>query len=233
MVNSFQSANLAQPDSGSLSIALSVDLTASASVNLDLTQPMLNGKLDFIQSVYIDNADNSVVCDLIFHGGPIDYRVRALANQQGWFPVTAPVGATRLTVNSNAGAKITVFLSNFMMAYYENAPPQGTQVVPPLTNAPINVVPITIAGPNQLVAGVGGQSVKLFRGTFEVDGPTTLKFTDGNGGPVLYTAFLTTGGAVSFPVSGIPYFNTSLGNGLFVSTSANVNLYGGFSYVQS
>jgi hypothetical protein len=58
-------------------------------------------------------------------------------------------------------------------------------------------------------------------------------FQDGNVGATLFSALLTAGGSVTFDVSGVPWFNTSDGNGLFLNASAACNIYGGFGYVQS
>lgn len=232
MAASIQTPNLAQPDAGSMLIPLVLPFGGVTSINVDLTQEIELGKLDFIQSVYIDNADNASAIDLVFHGGPVDYRVRALGNQQGWFPVSWPKGATRLTANSNAGANITVMFANFAMPYYANAPTPGITIVPPLTNVPLDTFALVAGVPRQLVAGVAAKSVQLYRGLISVDAPCILKFQDGNGGATLFSAFLTVGGGLTFQASGVPWFATTAGNGLFVVSSANVNLYGAESYVQ-
>jgi hypothetical protein len=235
MSASFQSPNLAQPFQGSAAIAMVLDFTATSSVAVDLAQDMEVGKLDFIQTVYVDNADNSAAIDLIFGGVPGSgtFRIRVQGQYQGWFPIFIPKGPVRMIAQSNSGAKIAVFFANIAMPYFVNGPTPGISVVPPLVTQPLDTFALVAATPRQLVAGVALQTVKLFRGIFEVDGPCTLKFQDGNGGPTLFSAFLTTGGSIAMQVSGVPWFNTSAGNGLFVVSSANVNLYGGFSYVQS
>lgn len=233
MTTSFQSSQLAQPSSGSRAVTMLLDFTAGSNIVVDLTQEMEVGKLEFIQSVWIDNADNASVCDLIFNGAPIPQRIRAQANTQGWYPVEMPVGAIRLTGASNSGSKINVIFANHAMPYIVYGPPSGITVVPPLTNKPLNALNFPGAGDQQLVAGVAGQTVKLYRGIFSVDQPTVLTFTDGPGGAVLFAAQLTAGGSVTFQVSGVPWFNNGIGHDLTLHSSAACNVYGGFGYVQS
>jgi hypothetical protein len=90
-----------------------------------------------------------------------------------------------------------------------------------------------INGNNVLVAGVAAQTIKMYRGIFNVDAPTNLKFTDGAGGTVLFSAALTAGGSLTLEPSGAPWFITSAGISLVLNSSAAVNMYGGESHVQS
>lgn len=233
MAVSFQSSNLAQPAAGSFNISQTLDFTAATLLALDLTNEVIDGKLDFFQSIYIDNADNSSVTDIIISGGPIAQRIRAQAFSQGWYPVTYPTGALRLTAASQGGIKVNVILSNNAYPYIVWGPASGVTVVPPLVNVAFQPLAIGAGSIAQLVAGVAAQSVKMYRGIFEVDQPTVLTWQDGNGGTTLFTSLLTAGGSVFFQPSGINWFNTSAGNGLFLKSSAAINLYGGFGYVQS
>jgi len=235
MAASFQVPNLAQPAAGSMAIASQLDFTAATTINLDLSPEVLDGKLDFIQSVFIDNADNTAACDIFFGGLPVygTQRIRAQAFSQGWYPVSWPVGMARISAQSQGGVKVNVLFANIAMPYIVYGPASGITVVPPLTNKALNVVAVGAGGNVQLVAGVALQSIRLYRGIFEVDAPTTLKWTDGPGGTVLFTAFLTTGGGVTFAPSGIAWFNTSAGNDLTLNSSAACNLYGGYGVQQS
>lgn len=232
MTSSFKTPNLAIPQA-SMAISSVLDFTAGTVVAVDLTAEYMDGKLDFIQSVFIDNADNSSVIDLTFTGGPNPQRIRAQANSQGWYPVSWPVGATRLSATTQGGIKVSVMFANFAMPYIAWGPASGVTVVPPLTNVALQPLNFAAPGSQQLVAGVAAQSVKLYRGIFSVDQPTVLKFQDGNGGATLFSAQLTAGGSLTFQASGINWFNTSAGNGLYLNSSAACNVYGGFGYVQS
>ncbi len=119
-----------------------------------------------------------------------------------------------------------------MISRSGHAPVPGVTVTPPLNNSNFDVEPL-IAGDNVLVAGVALKSVKLYRGIFTVGAATILKFTDGAAGTVLFTAYLTAGGSLTFQPSGIPWITTSNGNALILNSSQAVNGYGGFGYVQS
>lgn len=231
--NSFQTPNLAQPDAGSQAIAVPLDFTLSPNIIVDITAEFLDGVIDFVQSVYIDNADNPAPVDLIFTGAPKNQRIRAQAFSQGWYPVSWPKGAGRLTAASSQGQVIQAIFANYAMPYLTWGPAPGVTVVPPLTNIPINVVPLGAGSNTPLVGGVALQTTKLYRGIFSVDAPTVLKWTSGAGGAVLFTAQLTAGGSVFFQPSGINWFVTAPGADLTLNSSAACNLYGGFGYVQS
>lgn len=233
MSATFQTANLALPVAGSIALSATLDFTTATTIALDYTNEQVQGKLDFIQSVYIDNADNTAPLDLTFAGGPIPQRVRAQANSEGWYPVSWPKGEFRLTAASGGGVKINVIFANFAMPYIVWGPVPGVTVVPPLTNLALNALNFAGAGNQQLVAAGAAQSIKLYRGIFSVDSPTILTWTDGAGGTVLFAAQLTAGGSCTFNATGIPWFNTSAGNALVLHSSAACNVYGGFGYVQS
>lgn len=232
MVASWQSSNLTQPTQGSACIDLTLDFRTETLLHRDLTHSVEIGKLDFIQSVYIDNADNSAPLDLTFYGAPAPFRIRAAAFKQGWYAVAMPPGAVRFDAASNSGNRINVVFANFAMPYVETGPTDGLGIVPPLVNRAFAPTALII-GNNQLVPGVALQTIKLYRGSFNVDNPAVLKFTDGPGGAVLFSSFLTVGGSINFQVSGVPWFNTSAGNDLTLNSSAVVNLYGGFGVTQS
>lgn len=230
---SFQSPLLAKSKTGSESICVPLDFTATAAITVDIAQELAQGKLAMAQSVYIDNADNSVACDLVLTGAPRPIRIRAQANSQGWYPLPWPVGSGQLVAKSNAGAVIDIIIANYPMPYLTWGPASGVLVTPPLTNSALNAVALGAGSNTQLVAGVGGQTIKLYRGIFNVDAPTILKWTSGAGGTVLFTATLTAGGSMTFSVSGVPWFNTAIANDLTLNSSAACNLFGGFGFVQS
>lgn len=215
-----------------MAIAQYLDFTIVAALTVDLTNEYIDGKLDFIQSVWIDNADNNSALDLTFAGGPTNYRVRAQANSQGWYPVTWPKGAFRMSANSNGGVKVNILLTNFAMPYLAWAPAAGAVSPTPIVNQANSAVALGI-GDTVLVAAIGGKSVKVYRGMFEVDGATILKWTDGPGGAVLFAASLAAGGSSNFAETLIPWLKTSAGNALVLNSSAAVNLFGGFGFVQS
>lgn len=233
MISSFQTPNLAAPNGGSLAASVALDFTQGTSFSVDLTQEFMIADFNFVQSVYIDNADNSATVDVFFYGAPVPQRIRARAFSQGWYPVSWPKGSGKIVANSNSGAVINTIFANFAMPYSTWSPPDGTYVVPPLINLPLNVIALGAGSNTQLVAGAGIETVKLYRGSFSVDGPTILKWTSGPGGAVLFTSQLTAGGSMFFSASGNPWFNAAAGSDLTLNSSAACNLYGGFGYVQS
>lgn len=233
MVASFQTPNLTLPAEGSRAITVALNFAAAAIIDGTLQAEMLDDKLQLIQSVWIDNADNSAVLDLTLYGAPIPQRIRAQPYTQGWYPISWPLGNAKYRAASNSGSPVNVMFANFAMPYLVWGPPSGIIVVPALVNPALNALNYAGAGDKVLVAAVAAQSVKLYRGIFSVDSPTILRWTDGPAGAVLFAAQLTAGGSVTFEVSGVPWFNTSAGNSLVLNSSAACNVYGGFGYVQS
>jgi hypothetical protein len=229
MHSPYQSSNLAQPVAGSINIDVILNFSANSSIILDLSREVLDDKISFVQSIFIDNADNSSPVTMTFEGSPDGYRVRCPAGAQGWFPVTMPVGAVRIFAQCSSPVEVNCIVTNYAMPYIVWG---ADSAEAELTNIPFNVVPLA-AGNTQLVAGVPNESVKLFRGQFEVDGPAIISLTDGAGGAVLWTANLLAQGSLNFAETENAWLKTSPGNGLFITSSAAVNLYGGMSYVQS
>lgn len=163
MTNSFKSSNLAQPSAGSESIGHTIPLNTGISVNVDLTHSKELGKLDFVQSVYIDNADNTARLDLTFHGAPNDYRISCPPESQGWFPVCWPIGAMRFTASSSGGVAVNIVLSNFAMPYLVWTVAEGAGASAPIPNSGQYNLAVTAeqtltvpAGANSAVVSVTG-----------------------------------------------------------------------------
>lgn len=229
---SHQTPNLALALEGSNGISLPLDFSAGAPIMVDVTSEMMDSKTKFIQSIYIDNADNAAPLDLTFYGAPIPQRIRAQAFSQGWYPISWPVGNGLIKANTTTGQVINVILANFAMPYLVWGPAAGVTVTPNLVNPALDQA-IGAGSDTQLVAGIGGESVKLYRGIFSVDQPTILTFTSGVAGTLLFAAQLTAGGSLTFQASGIPWFAALNGADLTLHSSAACNLFGGFGYVQS
>lgn len=236
-IPSFGSANLIKSENGQLNIPYRFEFGANTTLSVDLTQEVEFSKMGFVQSVYIDNADNSANFDLYFQGvggATNSYRVRAQPYSQGWYPVAMPMpGAFRLVAISQAGVNVPVLFSNYWQAYYSTLAPNGAYVVPALTNSAVDGVAIGAGLDVQLVGGLPAKSVSLYRGMFTVDQATILKFRSGSGGATLFAAQLTAGGSITFQGSGISWFATAVADGLFLYSSVNVNVLGGFGYVQN
>lgn len=229
----FQTPNLAHASEGSKAIAQLLDFSDLSVIAGDLTNEIINGKLDFIQSIYIDNADNPANFDITFIGAPISQRIRAQPYSQGWYPISWPVGNARYVAATDQGQRVNVIFANFAMPYYQDSAVPGVLVVPSLTNEALDAIALGAASETALVNGTLGQTIRMYRGIYSVDSPTVLKWLDGPGGNVLFTAQLTAGGSIAFQPSGVAWFSTASDNDLTLYSSDVCNLYGGFGYVQN
>lgn len=224
-----KTAQQSWPAQGNRELPVSLDFTGGAVVNGDLSGEMQHSQIESIQSIFIDNSLSSSSFTIQF---PITGQILFVPSfKQAILPVIEP-GAIRYIAKSNSGLQIPVIFSNTMKTYCVWGPADGTLTVPPLTNPAFAPLAL-INGDNVLVAGVAAKTIRMFRGVFNVGAATVLLFTDGPGGAVLFSAFLTAGGSLTFQPTGIPWFNTSPGNSLVLNSSAAVNLYGGYGYVQS
>ncbi len=91
---------------------------------------------------------------------------------------------------------------------------------------PIN---FSSSGDNIVVFGVTGKSVLMFRGMGTVSADTVLTFKDGSTsltGPMTLYA----GGSFTYDFSGIPWFQTSLGNNLVINSTNPVQISGVIYY---
>lgn len=226
--------NMRVPKQGAQSLPIILDFTTLSALYGDLRPAFDSGEFDLVQSVFIDNSANSVSTTINFPGaGPKGQNVTAQPFSQGYYPVSPSVGDGRFTASSGGGVAVPIAFYNVPMPYVTWGPGTNAVVVPNLQNLPFDPLALGV-GNTQLVPGVGGQTTKLYRGIMSVDGGTILKFTDGPGGTVLFSAYLTAGGSLTFQASNVPWFNpTTAGNDLTLNSSAAVNLYGAIGYAQS
>lgn len=208
------------------SVTVQMDFSASAAPQIiDFLLEEQFQAIEEIQSIKIDNSNNPGTLTLIFDISLDPLVIPPFA--QAVLPIIAPAKSkcTVITPQSPT-AKPTLIFLNVPMA-------QGVWMAVPGLTAP-GFAPLAVINGNQnLVAGVPLQTVKLWRGQFEVDAPANLKFTDGNGGTVLFSCALVANGSVNFALSAQPHVITGAGNALVLNSSAAVNLYGGFGYSQS
>jgi hypothetical protein len=227
--------NMRKPKQGAQGLPIILDFSVGTSLQGDLTSAFLSGEFDFAQSVYIDNQDSSSTLVLTFPGGgPKGHRIIAQPFSQGYYPCSPSVGDGRFVATSAGGVQVPVTFYNVAMPFVTWGPTTNAVVVPTLQN--VAFAPLMLNnGNNQLVAGIGGETVKFYRGIFQVDGAAILTWTDGPGGAVLFTVDLTVPGAsATFQATNVPWWNaTSVGNDLTLNSNAAVNLYGGFGYAQS
>lgn len=227
--------NMRVPIQGAQSLPLILDFTNATALQGDLQASFQSGVFDFAQSIFIDNSENTAAVSLVFPGaGPKGQTITAQPFSQGYYPISPAVGDGRFTAATAGGIQIPVTFYNVPMPYFTWGPGTNSVVVPTLANLAFPPLAL-ILGDNQLVAGIGGETVKMYRGMFQVDGAAILKFTDGPGGTVLFAVnLLAAGASVTFQATNVPWFNaTSAGNDLTLNSSAAVNLYGAMGYAQS
>lgn len=219
----FKTASASYPSQGNREIPITLDFTATGTLSDDLTPEMHQSEIETIQTVYIDNSLNPSPLTIT----PLDTQatITAQAFSQGIYPIISR-GQFRYKATTAQGIKVQVVFSNTQKSFATWL--VGAAIVS-LAN---NVIALGV-GNTTLVPAVAGQSVKLYRGMFEVDGAAILKFTDGAGGAVLYTANLQAFGSLNFPETQSAWLKTSNGNALVINSNAAVNLYGGFGYAQS
>lgn len=226
----FKTASESFPKSGNRELPVILNFTAVSVINDDLSPEMRQSQIETIQSIYIDNSLNSGTFTIQFF--PSQQIISVQPFTQGVYPVIC-WGAISYTAQTNGGVKVPVIFSNTARNWQTWGPTPGITVVPPLTNIALDLEP-TLNGDNVLVVAVANQSVKLYRGIFNVGAASVLKFYDGPsaGNKLLFAATLFAGGSLTFEPSGIPWMTTSVGNALILNMS-NVNIYGGYGYVQS
>lgn len=234
--------NMRVPEQGSQAAALTLDFTGAGVIAIDISLQAAfdSGEFDYTQTVFIDNSNNPANFTLVIPGtGQTGQSIVAAAFTQGFYPISPSMGAPQFVALTGNGAKVPVIFYNVPFAYFvwNVGGPGG--IIPPggggaggllNTGFPPSAL---IAGNNALIAAVAGQSVKLWRGQFEVDAPTVLKWTDGPGGTVLFSANLTAFGSATFILGSLPHMLTTAGNALILNSSAIANLYGGMGTVQS
>lgn len=224
----FKTAAGSYPAMGNRELPISLTFGAAGVILDDLTPDLQQSKIESLQSIFIDNSQNSSPFTIQFF--PSYQIIQAQAYTQGIYPIIN-WGALSYKATGQNGTTTNLIFSNTEKPYYVWGPVPGVTVTPALTNSNVNVA--LNVGDNVLVPAVAGESVKLYRGIITVGAATILVFEDGPAGTPLFTAYLTAGGSVTFEPSGIPWFVTSKNNGLYVNSSQAVNAYGGLGYVQS
>ena len=109
----FQIWNGLAPEGGPVCMPVDFDFSSVANQQVDLFLEEANKQIDFVQSVYIDNADNAAAFTLTVSG--TGQRIRVKANTQGWYPLLSG-DQTRVNVSSTVAAvKVTVIFCNVPM----------------------------------------------------------------------------------------------------------------------
>lgn len=108
MRSSFPMPNTANPSSGPVGIPVPFNFNAGAAQNLsmDLALEQMAGKIDFIQSIFIDNRTSGQPFTILFSG--MQYTIQCRPGRSGIWPVLAAQGALAFTANCPVVAPTTV-----------------------------------------------------------------------------------------------------------------------------
>lgn len=101
------------PTDGPKVVPTTLDFSVLAAYNIDMFMEESTAQIGFVQSVYIDNADNpnslTIVCAVT------NQRIRVRANTQGWYPILA-TDKFACRVSSTLGAySVSLHFSNVPM----------------------------------------------------------------------------------------------------------------------
>lgn len=108
--NSQQVFNQTQAKGGPKAVPLKLDFSVQDSYLIDLSTLNAFNTLEFVQTVFVDNADNS--SPVIIYNGVSQQRLVIPANSQGYYPFLCP-NPGRFTIATDGGVVVNVELCNF------------------------------------------------------------------------------------------------------------------------
>lgn len=228
-------ANMHAPAQGSKALSYTLDFSTVGKIAEDVFQEMAAAGIEFLQSVFIDNSQNSANFTLTTYIGDTAIGLVAQAFSQGYYPVLIDVGTARFVAATSQGIKIPIAFLNVPMPYFTWGPVPGVTVTPALTNIPINFAPLAV-GDNQLVAGIAAETIKAYRLLLVFGGGANIQFFTGpsaDNEPLTGVMDMFAGGSIMLQASGIPWLTTDTADQLTLNSSAGVNCGGMLGYVQS
>ncbi len=101
------------PDCQALVITFVADLTILTTFELDLTNQVLQGHVDLLQAVYIDNSANGSPMTITCQGN--GYSVTKKAHTQGWHPMLIIPGQEVFEISTTGGVRIPLQFINVPM----------------------------------------------------------------------------------------------------------------------
>lgn len=97
-------ANMVVPASGPKAIPLTLDFSATAQINIDSSQVIQNGVIEYLQGVFIDNSANATAFKLTMNGtGQI---IVAPPNSQGYYMILCPNTPQLVANGTQAGGNV-------------------------------------------------------------------------------------------------------------------------------
>ncbi len=109
--NIFGVSNVIVPRNGPKAAPVTLDFSNTGEIAIDTELLISQGKMEYIQTLYIDNADNlnplTLICSVT------GQRIRVPARYQGYYPILAPnPPLITVTTNQTALLKVGIFLLN-------------------------------------------------------------------------------------------------------------------------
>lgn len=102
------------PEQGTRFVPVKLPFNANAvtSISDDLFPEQSLSELEYIQAVYIDNADNAQKLTLQVNGGS---RIVAKANSQGFYPLVTPNGKFSYSASTTGNVDINIIFLNIFI----------------------------------------------------------------------------------------------------------------------
>lgn len=85
-------------------------------ISTDFGLEQMQGTIEFIQAIYINNRANGNPVNIVFGG--MSYEIQCRANRQGIWPVISPVGRLDLTASATNGMKVPCIAFNVQQPYF-------------------------------------------------------------------------------------------------------------------
>ena len=112
----FQMPNTQIPAQGPVGIPIAFDFTTRQQISGDLALEQMQGAIEFVQSIFIDNRFNVQPFTISFGG--MGYTIQVKPGRQGIWPVLAANGAMNFSGASNGGIVVPVIMFNTMQPYF-------------------------------------------------------------------------------------------------------------------
>lgn len=119
MRNAYAVYNGLAPMVGPKGMPIQLDLTAVQSITMDFLQEEMNGVLQNIQMIYVDNAANAQPIFFQFNG--LFQKLRVGIGRQGLYPIFA-TDQLSMTVTTTGGVIVPVILFNVPLPVMEWGP---------------------------------------------------------------------------------------------------------------
>lgn len=115
---SFPLPNSQKPKSGPVGIPITLDFTTADNAVGDLALEQMQGVIEFVQALYIDNSKNTKSLSITFSG--LGYNITVKAGVQGIFPIITQQGALSWRATSvGAAVVVPLIMFNVQQDYFQ------------------------------------------------------------------------------------------------------------------